>query len=59
MMAAECYDLGFFGVEGDYGTDGDGNSLAYSMNYEEFTGYNHRIYGTSDSSINEIILFTT
>ena len=29
------------------------------MNYGGFTGYNHRIYGTLDSSINEIILFTT
>ena len=59
MMAAENTGANLFEVGGNYGSDGDGDVQFMTFEYKNYTSYSHRIYGTKDSSINELIIFET
>ena len=59
MMAAENTGANQFEVGGNYGTDGDGEVIFAKFEYRSFTTFSHRVYGTKDSSINELIIFET
>ena len=59
MMAAENTGANLLEIGGNYGTDGDGFVSFSTFWYKNYTSYSHRISGTKDSSINELIVFET
>jgi hypothetical protein len=56
-LAADTKDTEWFRVWSNYGRDGKGGSAANTYKYKGFVCYVLRIWGTTDASVNKMIVF--
>jgi hypothetical protein len=56
VLCAKNTDINLFKIDGNIGADGNGEVDTYQYSYNGYTAFVKRVYGTSDPSINHIII---